>query len=161
MFGNDWDSVLSDVVSEKWFIDMIDSVRKEYNSKTIFPLEQNIFNAFRCTPFSNVKVVILGQDPYHGTGEAHGLSFSVREGVPMPPSLANIFKELSEIEMTECAIKCICTNVNRFRQIVKIINKAECYAKANGLNSIDEIIIKEILNDEAADKETVQTAEQV
>ena len=59
MFGNDWDSVLSDVVSEKWFIDMIDSVRKEYNSKTIFPLEQNIFNAFRCTPFSNVKVVIL------------------------------------------------------------------------------------------------------
>ena len=94
MFGNDWDSVLSDVVSEKWFIDMIDSVRKEYNSKTIFRLEQNIFNAFRCTPFSNVKVVILGQDPYHGTGEAHGLSFSVREGVPMPPSLANIFKEL-------------------------------------------------------------------
>ena len=94
MFGNAWDSVLSDVVSEKWFIDMIDSVRNEYNSKTIFPLEQNIFNAFRCTPFSNVKVVILGQDPYHGTGEAHGLSFSVREGVPMPPSLANIFKEL-------------------------------------------------------------------
>ena len=75
--------------------------------------------------------------------------------------IAGIVKELSEIEMTECAIKCICTNVNRFRQIVKIINKAECYAKANGLNSIDEIIIKEILNDEAADKETVQTAEQV
>ena len=75
--------------------------------------------------------------------------------------IAGIVKELSEIEMTECAIKCICTNVNRFRQIVTIINKAECYAKANGLNSIDEIIIKEILNDEAADKETVQTAEQV
>ena len=63
--------------------------------------------------------------------------------------------------MTECAIKYICANVNRFRQIVKIINKAECYAKANGLNSIDEIIIKEILNDEAADKETLQTTEQV
>ena len=75
--------------------------------------------------------------------------------------IAGIVKELSEIEMTECAIKCICANVNRFRQIVKIINKAECYAKANGLNSIDEIIIKEILNDEATDKETVQTAEQV
>lgn len=75
--------------------------------------------------------------------------------------IAGIVKELSEIEMTECAIKCICANVNRFRQIVKIINKAECYAKANGLNSIDEIIIKEILNDEAADKETVQTTEQV
>jgi hypothetical protein len=75
--------------------------------------------------------------------------------------IAGIVKELSEIEMTECAIKCICANINRFRQIVKIINKAECYAKANGLNSIDEIIIKEILSDEATDKETVQTAEQV
>ena len=75
--------------------------------------------------------------------------------------IAVIVKELSEIEMTECAIKCICANVNQFRQIVKIINKAEYYAKANGLNSIDEIIIKEILNDEAADKETVQTTEQV
>ena len=75
--------------------------------------------------------------------------------------IAGIVKELSEIEMTECAIKCICSNVNRFRQIVKIINKAECYAKANGLNSIDEIIIKEILNDEATDKETMQTTEQV
>lgn len=75
--------------------------------------------------------------------------------------IAGIVKELSEIEMTECAIKYICTNVNRFRQIVKIINKAECYANANGLNSIDEIIIKEILNDEATDKETLQTTEQV
>lgn len=72
--------------------------------------------------------------------------------------MVGIIKELSEIEMTECAIKCIYSNVNRFRQIVKIINKAENYAKANGLNSIDEIIIKEILNDETTDKETVQTA---
>ena len=72
--------------------------------------------------------------------------------------MIGIIKELSEIEMTECAIKCIYSNVNRFRQIVKIINKAENYAKANGLNSIDEIIIKEILNDETTDKEAVQTA---
>lgn len=96
MFGNDWDNVLGDVLNEKWFCDLIDSVKYEYSKKTIFPLEQNIFNAFIYTPFKEVKVVILGQDPYHGIGEAHGLSFSVREGVKMPPSLSNIFKELED-----------------------------------------------------------------
>ena len=96
MFGNDWDNVLKDIMDEKWFCDLIEEVKKEYKTKTIFPLEQNIFNAFIYTPFNSVKVVILGQDPYHGEKEAHGLSFSVREGVKMPPSLANIFKELED-----------------------------------------------------------------
>lgn len=96
MFGNDWDNVLKDIMDEKWFCDLIEEVKKEYKIKTIFPLEQNIFNAFIYTPFKSVKVVILGQDPYHGEKEAHGLSFSVREGVKMPPSLANIFKELED-----------------------------------------------------------------
>lgn len=73
--------------------------------------------------------------------------------------MIGIVKELSEIEMTDCAIKCIYSNVNRFRQIVKIVNKAESFAKSNGLNSIDELIIKEILNDETADKEIMQTAQ--
>ena len=96
MFGNDWDNVLKDIMDEKWFCDLIEEVKKEYKIKTIFPLEQNIFNAFIYTPFNSVKVVILGQDPYHGEKEAHGLSFSVRAGVKMPPSLANIFKELED-----------------------------------------------------------------
>lgn len=96
MFGNDWDNVLKDIMDEKWFCDLIEEVKKEYKTKTIFPLEQNIFNAFIYTPFNSVKVVILGQDPYHGEKEAHGLSFSVRAGVKMPPSLANIFKELED-----------------------------------------------------------------
>lgn len=67
---------------------------EEKKHYTIFPQGSNIFNAFNSTPFENVKVVILGQDPYHGAGQAHGLSFSVQQGVPLPPSLQNIFKEL-------------------------------------------------------------------
>ena len=69
-------------------------VKNEYKNKTIFPPYENIFDALRFTDYDNVKVVILGQDPYHGLGEAHGLSFSVHNGVKMPPSLLNIFKEL-------------------------------------------------------------------
>ena len=67
---------------------------EEKKHHTIFPQGSNIFNAFNSTPFESVKVVILGQDPYHGVGQAHGLSFSVQHGVPLPPSLQNIFKEL-------------------------------------------------------------------
>ena len=69
-------------------------VKNEYKTKTIFPPYENIFDALRFTDYDDVKVVILGQDPYHGLGEAHGLSFSVKENVKMPPSLQNIFKEL-------------------------------------------------------------------
>lgn len=94
MFGNDWDIVLEDVVSSKWFCDLMDNVKKEYMLNCVFPLREDLFNAFKYTSFDSVKVVILGQDPYHGEGEAHGLSFSVRDGVSIPPSLSNIFKEL-------------------------------------------------------------------
>lgn len=95
MFGNDWNDILSDVLGEKWFLDMIAFVKKEYNSKTVFPKETDIFKAFNLTSFENTKVVILGQDPYHGTDEAHGLAFSVYENIKTPPSLINIFKELN------------------------------------------------------------------
>jgi uracil-DNA glycosylase len=75
-------------------------VLNEYETKTIFPLKENIFNAFQLTSFEKTKVIILGQDPYHGDGQAHGLSFSVQKGVKLPPSLKNIFKELeSDIEI--------------------------------------------------------------
>lgn len=94
MFLNDWDVVLKDVISSKWFCDLIECVKKEYLNSVVFPLENDLFNAFKYTSFASVKVVILGQDPYHGEGEAHGFAFSVREGVNMPPSLSNIFKEL-------------------------------------------------------------------
>ena len=69
-------------------------IENEYNTKTIYPPKNYIFNALKLTPYSNTKVVIVGQDPYHGEGEAHGLSFSVQEGIKIPPSLQNIYKEL-------------------------------------------------------------------
>jgi len=96
MFCNDWNNVLDDVMHEQWFLNMINNVKNEYKTKTIFPLEKDIFKAFNLTSFKNTKVVILGQDPYHGTNEAHGLAFSVYENIKTPPSLVNIFKELND-----------------------------------------------------------------
>ena len=94
MIGNDWDEKLSVVWKSNGFKKFMDVIKHEYDTKTCYPKYENIFNALKLTPYSNVKAVIIGQDPYHGENEAHGLSFSVQEGVPMPPSLQNIFKEL-------------------------------------------------------------------
>lgn len=96
MIGNDWDDILNEEFDQPYFKELLDFVRKEYKTKTIYPRQTEIFNAFRYTPYEKVKVVILGQDPYHGIGQAQGLSFSVKEGIPKPPSLVNIFKELHE-----------------------------------------------------------------
>lgn len=89
-----WKAALKEEFEKPYFQDLAAFVKEEYKTKTIYPAAKNIFAAFNNTPFDAVKVVILGQDPYHGTGQAHGLSFSVQEGVKNPPSLQNIFKEL-------------------------------------------------------------------
>lgn len=89
-----WKEQLKDEFDKKYFEDLTSFVRKEYQTKQIFPPAKLIFNAFDHTPFDKVKVVILGQDPYHNIGQAHGLSFSVNEGIQQPPSLVNIFKEI-------------------------------------------------------------------
>ncbi len=94
MLNNDWDEVLKIVFEGEGFKKFYNIVEKEYNTKTIFPPKDYIFNALKLTPYKNVKVVIVGQDPYHGVGEAHGLSFSVQKGIKVPPSLKNIYKEL-------------------------------------------------------------------
>ena len=94
MIGNDWDNVLKNIYDGEYFRPLLLKVQNEYKNKVIFPPKHEVFNAFRLTPFANIKVVIVGQDPYHGVGEAHGLSFSVRDGVKLPPSLKNIYKEL-------------------------------------------------------------------
>ncbi len=94
MINKKWDIVLKDEFKKDYFKNLGIFLKNEYKTKTIFPKYENIFNALRFTDYDEVKVVILGQDPYHGIGEAHGLSFSVREGIKMPPSLQNIFKEL-------------------------------------------------------------------
>jgi len=94
MINKKWDVVLKEEFKKEYFEKLGIFVKNEYKTKTIFPEYKNIFNALKLTDYDEVKVVILGQDPYHGIGEAHGLSFSVREGIKMPPSLLNIFKEL-------------------------------------------------------------------
>ena len=89
-----WKEALQTEFDKPYFKDLTDFVRAEYASATIYPPASLIFNAFNLCPFSNTKVVIIGQDPYHGPGQAHGLCFSVNDGVQFPPSLQNIFKEI-------------------------------------------------------------------
>lgn len=96
MFNNSWDNVLHEEMQKSYFKYIKDFVKEERLSKTIYPPAQDLFNAFKLTDFNDIKVVILGQDPYHGEKEAMGLSFSVRRGVRTPPSLRNIFKELKD-----------------------------------------------------------------
>ncbi|WP_297087281.1 uracil-DNA glycosylase [uncultured Draconibacterium sp.] len=90
-----WKTQLHDEFEKDYFKQLSDFVRNEYNTQRIYPPGKLIFNAFDLCPFTQVKVVILGQDPYHGPGQAHGLCFSVNDGVKFPPSLRNIFKELN------------------------------------------------------------------
>ncbi len=94
MIGNKWDELLKKEYQEDYFQNLIQFVKNEYKTKTIYPKQNEVFNAFRYTDFDNLKVVILGQDPYHGPNQAEGLSFSVSNEVLKPPSLQNIFKEL-------------------------------------------------------------------
>ncbi len=89
-----WKEVLKDEFEKPYFKELTSFVKKEYENGPVYPHPKNIFSAFEFTTFDHVKVVILGQDPYHGVGQAHGLSFSVIEGVRNPPSLQNIYKEL-------------------------------------------------------------------
>ena len=89
-----WKQHLAPEFEKDYFIKLTEFVRSEYQTTTIYPPGRFIFNAFNLCPFDKVKVVIIGQDPYHGPGQAHGLCFSVNDGVPFPPSLQNIFKEI-------------------------------------------------------------------
>ncbi len=94
--SNDWLEVLKGEFRKPYYKELFQTVTEEYRTKQIFPPADDIFNAFHLTPLGDVKVVILGQDPYHNVGQAHGLCFSVKKGVPAPPSLVNIYKELKE-----------------------------------------------------------------
>ena len=91
-----WNEILAEEMQKDYYQDLQAFVQKRRAEVRVFPEEKNVFNALELTPFESVKVVILGQDPYHGFGQAHGLSFSVQKGIPLPPSLKNIYKELQE-----------------------------------------------------------------
>ena len=101
-FNSDWDSVLAPLFQSDYYIQIREFLKTEYKTHTIYPNMYDIFNAFKATSYDGVKVVILGQDPYHEIGQAHGLSFSVPNGIKFPPSLKNIFKELkSDLNINE------------------------------------------------------------
>ena len=91
-----WNEILAEEMQKDYYQELQAFVQKRRAEVRVFPEEKNVFNALELTPFESVKVVILGQDPYHGFGQAHGLSFSVQKGIPLPPSLKNIYKELQE-----------------------------------------------------------------
>lgn len=94
LIENSWKEKLTDEFEKPYFKELTDFVRQEYKTQVCYPPGNLIFNAFNLCPFDQVKVVIIGQDPYHGPGQAHGLCFSVNDGIPFPPSLQNIFKEI-------------------------------------------------------------------
>lgn len=93
--GNEWDRILAGEFKKEYYLKLREFLKKEYASNIIYPEMHDIFNALKSTPYNHVKVVILGQDPYHEPEQAHGLCFSVKHGVAIPPSLANIYKELT------------------------------------------------------------------
>ncbi len=93
-FGNDWDEVLNGEFEKEYYQVLRGFLKHEYANDTIYPSMYDIFNAFKATPYSKVKVVIIGQDPYHQPNQAHGMCFSVKKGIPIPASLKNIYKEL-------------------------------------------------------------------
>lgn len=94
--GNEWDELLKDEFQKEYYLKLREFLKQEYSSRRIYPGMYDIFNALKYTPLSAVKAVILGQDPYQGYGQAHGLCFSVKRGVEPPPSLKNIYKEIED-----------------------------------------------------------------
>jgi len=93
--GNTWDEVLKAETEKEYFHKLMEQVDAQYQMHTVYPAKENIFNALRFTPYEQVKILLLGQDPYHGPGQAHGLAFSVQPGIPNPPSLQNMLRELA------------------------------------------------------------------
>lgn len=96
MISNDWQDALREEFRKPYYAKLYKTIKEEYSSRVIFPPSEDIFNAFHYTPLHEVKVVILGQDPYHNVGQAHGLCFSVKPDVEIPPSLVNIYQELHD-----------------------------------------------------------------
>ncbi|NLM55237.1 MAG: uracil-DNA glycosylase [Firmicutes bacterium] len=94
--GNEWGGLLAEEFSQPYYLNLREFLKREYRTRTIYPDMYEIFTALKLASYSDIKVVILGQDPYHGPNQAHGLAFSVKPGVPIPPSLVNIFKELQD-----------------------------------------------------------------
>ena len=130
--GNSWDELLKSEWSMPYYKELRAFLAEEYRSRVIFPPMQDIFNAFKYCAYEDVKVVILGQDPYYGDGQAHGLAFSVKRGVDIPPSLKNIYKELeTDLGITPPAHGCL---ESWARQGVFLLNTALTVRKGQPLS---------------------------
>jgi len=150
MFNNNWDEVLKDEMNKEYFLNLQKFVDNERKTKVIFPKDEDVYNAFKSTDFNDIKVVILGQDPYHGEGEAMGLSFAVREGTKMPPSLRNILKEyesdIGEPLTTEEFAKLPEKGVLLLNTVLTVEKDNPNSHKKMGWEIFTDFVIKEISN---------------
>ena len=147
MIGNQWDEILKDEFESEYFKKLSDFLNGEYKNKIIYPERENIYNALKLTPPEKVKVVILGQDPYINQGEAHGLAFSVVQGIKIPPSLRNIYKELNadigmNIPQNGCLVSWALQGVLLLNTVLTVeAGKSNSHAK-KGWEKFTDYIIK-------------------
>lgn len=149
MIEQSWEKVLKEEIKKEYFQNLLSFVKEEYETKTIYPKMNEIFKAFRYTPYNNVKVVILGQDPYHGENQAEGLSFSVPIGVKQPPSLKNIFKELHDdlgcsIPKSGSLVSWAEQGVLLLNAVLTVIKDQAASHKDRGWETFTDAVIKEI-----------------
>lgn len=148
-----FNDLLEEEKQKDYYKELINFIDKEYNTKTIFPPREKIFEAFKLTPFEQTKVVIIGQDPYHGEGEAHGLAFSVNNGIKIPPSLKNIYKEINteygyEIPNTGYLIKWAKQGVLMLNTVLTVEKDKPASHKAKGWEIFTDRVIEELNNSE-------------
>ena len=149
--GNDWDEILKDEWEKPYFLSLSAFLENEYATATIYPEKQDLFNALRYTSFSDCRVVIIGQDPYHEPGQAHGLCFSVKEGIKLPPSLKNIYKELeSDLNIppskSGCLTKWAKQGVLLLNNVLSVRRGAAASHKGKGWEQFTDAVIEK-LND--------------
>lgn len=145
--GNEWDDILKSEFESEYFKKLSIFLDEEYNSKIIYPEKDNIYTALKLTPHTKIKAVILGQDPYINPGEAHGLAFSVKEGIKIPPSLRNIYKELNsdigmDIPKTGCLVSWAEQGILLLNTILTVeAGKSNSHAK-KGWEKFTDAVIK-------------------
>ena len=149
MITKEWDSILGDEYKKDYFKKLVKDIRYESHTHTCYPKASDVFNSMKYTPYSKIKVVIIGQDPYHGDGEAHGLSFSVLPGVKMPPSLVNIFKELHDdlgydMPSSGCLVKWAKEGVLLLNSILTVEKDKPLSHKKYNWETFTDAIIKKI-----------------
>lgn len=149
MIEQSWEKVLEEELNKDYFQNLLSFIKGEYKTKTIYPKMNEIFKAFRYTPYDNVKVVILGQDPYHGENQAEGLSFSVPTGIKQPPSLKNIFKELQDdlgcsIPKSGSLVSWAEQGVLLLNAVLTVIKDHAASHKDKGWETFTDAVIKEI-----------------